>query len=51
MGDTVVVTIACSECKERNYSFRRNSKKEKEKLEIQKFCPRCKKRTLHKKTK
>ncbi len=50
MGDRVIITLACKECKNRNYHFARGKKKEK-KLEIKKFCPNCGKHTLHKETK
>jgi len=50
MADRVIVTIACTECKNRNYSFDRGKKSEK-KLELKKFCKNCGKSTLHKETK
>lgn len=45
-----LVTLACEECKRRNYTTERNKKKT-EKLEVQKYCPWDKKHTLHKETK
>ncbi|MDR0486445.1 MAG: 50S ribosomal protein L33 [Elusimicrobiota bacterium] len=50
MADRVIITLACSECKDRNYYFDRN-KKQEGKLELKKFCKKCGKRTLHKETK
>ncbi len=45
------VTLACTECQERNYSTSKNSSANPERIEIKKFCPKCGKRTVHKETK
>jgi large subunit ribosomal protein L33 len=44
------VTLACSECKSRNYHTTKNKKKT-ERFETKKFCPSCRKHTLHKEVK
>ncbi len=44
------ITLQCSACKRRNYSTTRNKKTQTEKLELQKFCPFCRKHTAHKET-
>ena len=44
------VSLACSECKARNYKTTRASGSEKA-LEIRKYCKLCKKHTLHRETK
>lgn len=49
MRDTI--TLACSECKRRNYTTTRNKKKQQNKVEIKKFCPFERKHTIHKETK
>jgi large subunit ribosomal protein L33 len=46
-----IITLQCGDCKRRNYSSTRNKKKQTEKLEIKKFCPSCRKHTLHKEVK
>jgi large subunit ribosomal protein L33 len=46
-----IITLACSECKDRNYTTTRNKKTMTEKLELKKFCPSCRKHTAHKETK
>ncbi|MCJ7564951.1 MAG: 50S ribosomal protein L33 [Candidatus Aminicenantes bacterium] len=46
-----IITLSCSVCKQRNYSNTRNKKKQTERLEIKKFCPFCRKHTLHKEVK
>ncbi|MCI7068780.1 MAG: 50S ribosomal protein L33 [Mollicutes bacterium] len=45
------VILACSECGEHNYITTRNKKTHPNKMEIKKFCSRCKKETLHTETK
>lgn len=47
----VKITLACSECKQRNYNTAKNKKNDPDRLEMNKFCPFCKKHTLHKETK
>lgn len=46
-----MVVLACEECKERNYTTTKNKKTLKERMELNKFCPRCNKHTVHKETK
>jgi large subunit ribosomal protein L33 len=48
--ERVILTLACTVCKDRNYSYAYGKKKEG-KLEVKKFCRKCKKHTLHKETK
>lgn len=50
MSQDNLVKLACSECKEINYTTQKN-KKIKVKLELMKMCKRCKKHTLHKERK
>ena len=45
------ITLACTECQERNYASSKNSTANPERMEIKKFYPRCGKRTVHKETK
>jgi len=45
------ILLACSACKRRNYTNTRNKKKQGEKIELNKFCPFCRKHTLHKEVK
>ena len=46
----VIVTLACGECKERNYTTEKNRKNDSGRIELQKYCPRCRKHTAHKET-
>lgn len=46
-----VITLACTECKEQNYTTEKNRRNDPGRLEFRKFCPRCRKHTLHRETK
>ncbi|MDZ7272077.1 MAG: 50S ribosomal protein L33 [candidate division KSB1 bacterium] len=46
-----IITLECSECKNRNYSTTKDRKKHTAKLELKKYCPFCRHHTLHKETK
>ena len=47
----VKVTMACSECKQRNYNSMKNKKNDPDRLDMNKYCRFCKKHTQHKETK
>ncbi len=47
----VKVTLACTECKQRNYNTMKNKKNTPDRLEMNKYCRFCKKHTLHRETK
>lgn len=47
----VRVTMACAECKQRNYNTVKNKKNDPDRLEMNKYCRFCKKHTAHKETK
>jgi len=46
-----VITLECTQCKERGYSSTKNKKQNPDKLELSKFCKKCKKHTMHKEIK
>ncbi len=46
-----IITLACTECKERNYTTEKNRRNDPGRMELQKFCRRCRKHTLHRETK
>ena len=50
-GNRSIINMECSACKERNYSTTKNKKKTQDKLNLSKFCPRCRKHEPHKETK
>jgi len=45
------ITLACPECKCRNYRTNKNKKNNAERIEMMKYCKWCHKHTLHKETK
>ncbi|MBC7087018.1 50S ribosomal protein L33 [Vibrio parahaemolyticus] len=45
------VTLACTECKQRNYITKKNKKNTTERIELKKYCKFCKTHTVHKETK
>jgi large subunit ribosomal protein L33 len=45
-----ILTMACGECKERNYQTTKNKKNVKDRLRLNKYCPRCRKTTEHAET-
>ena len=45
------ITLACTECKQRNYDTKKNKKTDPDRIEMTKFCRFCKKHTVHKETK
>ncbi len=45
------VTLACTDCKQRNYQTNKNKKNDPDRLQFSKYCKFCKKHTLHKETK
>jgi len=47
-GARETVSLACSDCKGRNY---KTTKLPAQTLEIKKFCKQCKKHTVHRETK
>jgi len=45
-----IITLACAECKRRNYSTTKNKRKHPGRVEYKKFCPFCGKHTTHRET-
>lgn len=45
------VTLVCTECKEENYRTSKNKKNTQDRLELNKYCPKCRKNTLHREKK
>ncbi|MFZ9244908.1 MAG: 50S ribosomal protein L33 [Burkholderiaceae bacterium] len=43
--------LACTECKERTYTTRKNKRNDPNRLELNKYCPRCRVQRLHRETK
>lgn len=47
----VGITMACTECKRRNYITSKNKKNNPDRIELKKHCSYCGKHTVHKETK
>ena len=47
----VKITLACTECKQRNYNMTKDKKSHPDIMETKKYCKFCKSHTLHKETK
>ena len=45
------IILRCTVCGEENYITTKNKKEHPDKLETSKYCPRCKKHTVHKEKK
>ena len=45
-----IISLACTECQERNYSTIKNKKNDTQRLELRKFCPACGQHRLHRET-
>lgn len=50
-GNRVKIVLRCAECKQRNYQTNKNKKNTPERLELNKYCPFCRKHTVHNETK
>lgn len=46
----MIFALVCTECKSQNYISERNKVNTTEKVSLKKFCPKCRKHTLHKET-
>ena len=47
----VRITMACTECKSRNYTTMKNKKNTADRLEMNKFCKFCNQHTVHRESK
>ena len=46
-----VITLECTECRERNYTSEKNRRNDPSRLELKKYCSRCRAHQLHRETK
>lgn len=49
-GTAESVTLACEQCKQRNYITMKNKKSHSGRLEMKKYCKFCRTHTVHKET-
>ena len=50
-ADRIIIYLACTECKERNYPSSKNKRNDPNRLEFNQFCPRCRQHRAHRETK
>jgi large subunit ribosomal protein L33 len=48
--DRIVITLACTECRERNYTSTKNRRNDADRIELRKFCRRCRVHRQHRET-
>ena len=46
-----IIQMQCTDCKDKNYSTTKNRKTTPDRLEMKKFCRKCRKHTAHKESK
>ncbi len=51
VSESKKVILTCTECLSRNYTTTRNRKTQTERLELNKYCKKCGRKTLHRETK
>ena len=39
--DRIIISMACTDCRSRNYTTAKNKRNDADRLELRKFCPRC----------
>jgi large subunit ribosomal protein L33 len=49
-GDRDHITLACTECRERNYVTKKNKRNDPERMELKKYGPRCRVSRAHRET-
>ena len=47
----IVITLACTECKEHNYVTKKNKRNDSGRIELKKYCPRCRVHRPHREQK
>ncbi len=45
------ITLACADCKRRNYTTKKNKRLHPDRVEYKKYCRFCRKHTTHKESK
>jgi len=49
-GIRIAVTMACTDCKERNYQTKKSKRNTPDRIELNNICRRCGKSTVHRET-
>jgi large subunit ribosomal protein L33 len=48
--DRIIIHLACTECRERTYTTTKNRRNDPERLELRKYCPRCRQHRTYRET-
>jgi large subunit ribosomal protein L33 len=48
--DRLIIHLACTECRNRNYTTEKNRRNDPDRLELNKYCPRCRAHKVHRET-
>ncbi|MCH8108521.1 MAG: 50S ribosomal protein L33 [Chloroflexi bacterium] len=43
----IIINLGCVDCRERTYTSSKNRRNDPQRLELKKFCPRCRAHKLH----
>ena len=43
----ILITLGCADCRERTYSSSKSRRNDPQRIELKKYCPRCRVHTLH----
>jgi large subunit ribosomal protein L33 len=49
-GVRVAITLACADCKRRNYQSMKSRRNTPDRIELKKYCPWCRRHTDHNET-
>ncbi len=50
-GIRIIATMECTECKERNYITEKSKRNDPARIELKKYCKRCRSHQMHRETK
>lgn len=50
-GNRVIIALECTVCGSKNYTSYKNKLNTVDKIDLKKYCPKCKDHTLHKESK
>lgn len=50
-ADRIIIYMACTECKNRNYTSSKNKRNDPGRMELNKFCRFCRCNRVHRETK
>jgi large subunit ribosomal protein L33 len=45
-----IIHLACTECRERTYTTQKNRRNDADRMELKKYCPRCRGHRAHRET-